>query len=103
MIPRPLWNVTPVKTADYHAVVGELVKVDPSGGVITVTLPDAIAAHGESVCVFDYGAASATHNITVSTVHSQTITPSSAGTLSTNSIAKTYTSDGANWIVSVAS
>jgi hypothetical protein len=98
MIPRPHWNVTKVKTAAYSAVAGELVKVDTSAGAVTVTLPDALAAHGLEVMVFDYGGAAATHNITVSPRGSETITPAGGGTISTNSSAKTYISDGANWL-----
>lgn len=39
----PMLTPTAVKTADYTAVVGELVRVDASGGPVTVTLPAASA------------------------------------------------------------
>lgn len=98
---RQAWNVTPVKTAAYTARPGELVQVDTTAGVVTITLPNATgpAMKGREIQIFDQGGAAATHNITIAASNSQTFNPTSGNTISTNSQAKTYVSDGANWIV----
>ncbi len=87
---------TAIKTSAYQAAVLELVRCDPTGGPMTVTLPSAIG-HTQSVVVKNKtGAASAS---TVNTLLGQTI--DDASTLVMSAGAKqsvTFVSDGANWI-----
>jgi hypothetical protein len=68
--PGGSWNVTPIKTGAYTAVLGDLVRVNPTAGTVAIALPTAVGAAGNAIKVVDYGAdgsgASASHTITIS-------------------------------------
>lgn len=89
-------NVTNILTAAYTANVGQLVQIDSSAGVITVTLPNAKYCKGQSIRVFDSGGAAATHTITVAASHSQSIL--GTATITANNGSRNFTSNGTNWL-----
>jgi hypothetical protein len=57
-------NPTPIKTAAYTAVKGDLVRCNTSGGAFTVTLP-AAPADGDLIGIIDISNTAATSNITI--------------------------------------
>lgn len=60
------WRPTPIRIADADADMGQLVRVNPTGGAIVITLPDLTsnaAMDGTSACVKNVSAS--TNNITV--------------------------------------
>jgi hypothetical protein len=85
------WNVT-AKTTTYTAVIGDLVKC--TSGTFTTTLQTAVGVDGQEICVKNAG----TGIITVATTSAQTIDGSSTDTVYSLD-AKTYVSDGSNWVI----
>lgn len=100
------WTVTALKTGAYTANIGELVKVNPTAGAITITLPTAVGNSGRAIKVVDYGAdgtgASATHAITIAAAGSEKIDGAATKTISTNAGELTVVSDGVGWLSAAA-
>lgn len=80
------------KTANYTAIIGEIVNC--TSGTFTVTLPTAVSVAGQCVVVKNSG----TGTISIATTSSQTIDGLSSDTI-INLESKTYMSNGANWII----
>lgn len=70
------WNVTPVKTANYSAGMGDCVRCDPSGGGFTVTLPAVTSADGGRQIKVK-NTTSSTNTITIAATGSATLEVSS--------------------------
>lgn len=96
--PAGQWSVTAIKTANYNAVIGELVRCDASGGSFTVTLPTAVGVSGQSIIVKPV-VLSVLNSVTVNTTGGQTIDGAASATLLNTLVSQTYTSDGANWLI----
>lgn len=91
-------SITPIKTANYTASVGELVRVDSSGGSFTVTLP--AASDGAIVAVFDVTNSCDTHAVTVAPSSGKTVEGDAAGLLVDVEgayVGLLYSASGTNW------
>lgn len=103
------WNVTSILVGGdtYNANVWDLVRVDGTDdgyGNVGVVLPDAPVSRGQSIKVKNVGAGNTSGNVKITTSGGQSIDGNSFLFLNsfggTNSyIAVTFTSDGANWMV----
>lgn len=94
----PDFTVTTVKTADYTAAAGELVRVS-TAAAHTITLPTAVGIAGQRIAVKDVtGAGAATNNITIATTSAQTIDGAAPAAITADRGARLYVSDGANWL-----
>lgn len=91
------FTITPIKTANYAASISELVRVDPTAGGFTVTLPSAIGQSGFSVAIKNVG--SSNNTLTVATSGGQTIDGVSNFTMNNGRQAQTFVSNGAGWMV----
>lgn len=88
-------TVTPIKTAAYNAVIGNLVRCDPSGGAFGVALP---ADHSAGDTIVVKNTTSSTNTITISTIDSDLIDTAASTTITTGFGCKTFVSDGSNWM-----
>lgn len=90
---------TPIKTANYTAVVNDLVRVDSTTGSFTVTLP-ATLVDGDKVGLFDIANKCATYAVLIAVAGGKTIEGDSMG-LSVNVngayVYLIYNSTGTNW------
>ena len=92
-------RVNPISSAYSISDLDQIVLVDSTAATRAITLPSAATMPGRRYTVKDWKGQSATHNITVGTVSSQTIDGSSTAVLSTNYQAIEVASDGANWSI----
>lgn len=99
----PTWTVTSLKTTNYTAAVGEVVRVNATGSAITITLPVASGNSGKVVHVKSAtGTAGAAleNNITITGSAGDTIDGSSSFTIDINRENITFVSDGTSeWVV----
>lgn len=93
-------NVTAVQIGAYNAVMGDLVRCDPSGGGFTVTLP-AIAAANKGMSIVVKNQSASTNAITVARTGGDTIDGAAASlTMNTARKSVTFTSDGtSDWMI----
>lgn len=97
--PGGAWTITAVKTANYNAVVSDLVRVDPSGGAFTITLPDAVTSGAGSSVIVKNVTSSPLPVLTAPT-GADTIDGAASYSFSTGLGSLTFVSDGiANWMV----
>lgn len=91
--------LSPVKTADYTAVIGELVRCDPSGGGFEVTLPTAVGNDGMGITIKNV--TDSTNAIALNTTSGQTIDGAASGVVTIAEARGTLTviSDDANWML----
>lgn len=94
--PDGVRTVTSIKTGNYVAVVGETVRFDPSGGTFNVTLPTAVGVAGRRVVTKNV--TSDVTGITIDTTGGQTIDGAASTPSNTAFDARTFESDGANWM-----
>lgn len=92
-------RVNPVAAAYSISELDQIILVDSTAAIRTVTLPSAVTMPGRRYTIKDWKGQSATHNITVGTTASQNIDGSSTAVLSTNYQAIEVASDGANWSI----
>lgn len=92
-------RVNPVSAAYLISDLDQIVLVDSTSGVVTVTLPSAVTIPGRRYTIKDWLGKSATHTITIATTASQLIDGSSTQTLTTNYQAIEVVSDNANWAI----
>ena len=92
-------RVNPVVAAYSISELDQIILVDSTSAIRTVTLPSAATMPGRRYTIKDWKGQSATHNITVRTTASQNIDGSSTAVLSTNYQAIEVASDGANWAI----
>lgn len=93
--------VTAVKTGNYNAALGELVRCDTTSAGFTVTLPTAASQSGKRIMVKRVAGANL---LTIATTSAQTINGQAASvynipadaSLESNGVG--FTSDGTNWI-----
>jgi hypothetical protein len=80
---RP-WNFTAVKTSNYVASVGEVVKCDPSGGAFAVTLPPVPTTNTQrEIDIIVKNVTSSTTTITITPDGSDTIDGAASATITT--------------------
>jgi len=85
------------KSADYTITsVDGTIKVDASGGPITITLPTSVGLTGKSYNIKAMDISGG--NVTIATTSSQTIDGTTSATLTAQYENLTVQSDGANWI-----
>ena len=89
-------TVTAVKTANYTAAINECVRVDPTGGTFTVTLPTAVGQDGLTIEVKHVGGSVTA--VTIDTTSSETIDDAASATVGTDECL-TLRSDGADWMI----
>jgi hypothetical protein len=95
----PYTDTGAVKVANYPAVIDDLIRVDPTAGAFTVTLPTAVGVKNRAITIKEVGGSAA--GVNVNTTGGETIDGVAgppADTLSTAYAAVTYISDGANWM-----
>jgi len=101
VVPRPQVDDERTTSGPHTANVTtsgeEVVLVDTSGGVVTVTLASADANNGNFVSVVDVAGAASTNPITVDTEGSETIDGNGSQEMANNYGALIVASDGANW------
>lgn len=95
--PEGAWSVTAVKTTNYTAVAGELVRCDPSGGTLQITLPTAVGISGRRILVKN--TTSSTTAITFATTSGQTVDGGAAASIVLGFDTRLFVSDGANWML----
>lgn len=100
-VPRPQIDDEKVTTGPHTANITtsgeEVLYVDTSGGIVTVTLASSDVSNGNFVTIIDVGGASDDNPITIDTESTETIDGSSTSTIDTNYGAKVVSSDGTNW------
>jgi len=87
---------TAVQTGAIAAALGELIRVDVSGGVATVTLPTAVGGTNREIWVKLTTAA--TNNCTINTFGGETIDGAASHVMNTDYEWVKLRSDGANWM-----
>lgn len=92
-------RVNPVSSAYLISDLDQIILVDSTSKVITVTLPSALTIPGRRYTIKDWKGASATHTITIATTAGQTIDGSATQTLITNYQAIEVVSDNTNWSI----
>lgn len=99
--PEGRWTVTAIQTGNYNAVIGELVRCDPSSAGFTVTLPTAVSLAGRQIAVKN--TTSSANAITFNTTGGQTIDGAASGatSIAAGFGSRVFVSDGANWMVVV--
>lgn len=95
-------KISASKTSNYTTSGEEVIYVDSSGGVVTITLASSDAAAGRSILVVDEAGSAGTNAITIDTEGSETIEGSSSTSISTNFGTATLESNGTNWVVSAS-
>jgi len=85
----------------YSALLGEVIRVDTTGGVVTVTLPDQQGRMvGEEITIKDFGGNALTNNITISPSGTDTIDGAASDTIAVNNGFRKYISDGSgDWMI----
>lgn len=86
------------KTGAYSADIGELVKVDPSGGGFAVTLPTAVGYANQGITIKNV--TNSTNAVTFNTTGGQTMDGAASGAdqIDTAYETVTFISDGSNWM-----
>ncbi len=86
------------KTGAYNAVIGDLVKVDPSGGGFAVTLPTAVGYANQGITIKNV--TGSTNVVTFNTTGGQTMDGAASGAdqIDTAYETVTFISDGSNWM-----
>ncbi len=93
----PLGLPTSVKTSAYSALAGDLVRVDPTSGGFTVTLPSA-ALSGSGAAISVKNVSNSANSVTVACSGSDT-TDGDASTLVDSRVAIVFVSDGvSDWM-----
>lgn len=92
-------RINPISANYFISDLDQVVLVDSTAGVITVTLPSAATIPGRRYTIKDWKGTSATHTITIATSASQLIDGSSTQTLTTNYQAIEVVSDNINWSI----
>ena len=92
-------RVNPVAAAYSISDLDQIILVDSTAAIRTVTLPSAATIPGRRYTIKDWKGTAATHTITIATVSSQTIDGAGSATLTTNYQAVELVSDGANWSI----
>ena len=90
-------NTTTNTTLD-HSFDGTLF-VDPSGGVVTVTLPASTNQPARIFVIKDETGSAGSNNITIDTTGSETIDGNPTLTITTNGASRILQTDGSNWFV----
>lgn len=90
-------TVTAVQTGAYNAAWGETVRVDPSGGAFTVTLPTAAGNAGRRLTVKNVTAD--TTAVTIDGNGAETVDGAADATISTARGSLTFESDGTNVMI----
>ena len=95
------FGVVVTSTAVSYSVIStdQVILVDSTSAIRTITLPTAVGIKGKLYTVKDWKGQSATNNITIATTSSQTIDGASTVTMSTNYQTVRVVSDGSNWSV----
>ena len=91
----PKYDITTSKTSSYNAVLNEVVRVDPSGGGFTVSLPDPTDTTGETIVVKN--TTSSTNIITIDSIGGESIDGQSSVTIQTGFESLTFVSYGIEW------
>ncbi len=93
------WTWTATKTANYNAAIGEAVKVDPTSGSFTVTLPASSGNAGKKVFVKQVVGIIPLNTVSVAPPGGENLdgTGSSVSVGSAGYDAQVYTTDGTNW------
>lgn len=89
------WTVTPVKSANYTAVVGDFIRCTTAGGGFTVTLPTAVGCDGREIAISKTSAD--TNVLLVDTTGGETINGVATKSILFDGSSMTVRSDGANW------
>lgn len=95
----PYTDTGAMKIANYPAVIDDLIRVDPTAGSFTVTLPTAVGVKNRAITIKEVGGSATA--VLVNTTGGQSIdgvVGPPADTLSTAYGAVTYISDGSNWM-----
>jgi hypothetical protein len=93
-------TATITKAVNYTvALTDQIILVDSTSGVLTVTLPSAVGITGQQFSVKDWKGQSATNNITIATTSSQTIDGVTTKILNVAYVSYALVSDGANWAI----
>lgn len=93
------FTVTTVKTSAYSAVIGDLVRANPTGGGFTITLP-AIAAANSGQHITVKNTSLSVNTLTIAPTGANTIDGSTLTTITSAFGALDFVSDGAgNWMV----
>lgn len=92
----PFHNVGSIQSSNYTATIGELVRIDPSGGTFDVTLPPAGPTPGKIVTVKN--STSDVTAVTIKCFGAQTIDGSTTANLAGAYASITVVSDGNNWL-----
>lgn len=79
------------------SAANQIVGVDTSGGVVTITLASAMLAAGAWVVINDEGGAGGTNAVTIDTEGTETIDGGSSLTIGTNNGSVNVYSNGTNW------
>jgi hypothetical protein len=88
------------KTSAYTATYDDqIILVDSTSAIVTITLPTAVGITGRRYTIKDWKGTSATNNITVATTSSQKIDGASTQVFATNYQAIEVASDGSNWSI----
>lgn len=77
----------------------QTILVDATSAIRTITLPNSNGLMGRRFTIKDWQGQSATHNITIATVSSQTIDGSTTKVMGTNYQVVNLISDGTNWAI----
>jgi hypothetical protein len=91
-------NTGSPKTGNYNAGIGDLVKVDPSGGGFAITLPTASGYDNQGITIKNV--TNSTNAVTFNTTSGQTIDGMASGVdqIDTAYETVTFISDGTNWM-----
>jgi len=84
------------KSTNYSAQIDDLIRLNATGGVFTVTLPTAVGVKNRAITIKEVGGLATV--VTVATTASQTIDGAATDTINAAYQAATYISDGANWM-----
>lgn len=90
--------LTDVKVANYTPAIDELVRLDPSGGAFTITLPTAVGVGALGITLKNV--TNSVVAVTINTTSGQTYDGAASGsmTMTTAFQIQTFISDGANWM-----
>lgn len=90
------YSITAVKTATYTAAIGELVRVDPSGGAFAVNLPTAV--NNDNLGITIKNVANDATAVTITPDGSETVDGQATTDLALAYGVVTVISDGTNWL-----
>lgn len=91
------WTVTAIKTSAYSPAVWETVRVDPTGGAFTITLPTAASISGQQIKIKNIS--TSVNTVTIDGFGSETVDGSLAFLVNVPFECVTVESDGTNWMV----